>query len=163
MARLTWWHDEHEKELDEHTRTAVIPVIKTIQAKGVSQYGLSAKDSPEIERLETALTPEQLASRWIVSSDPEEHVEKISKYIELGFIHLVFHAPGPDQENFLRLYAEQVLPRLRARYGGLEVSKATRQKELEVENAKLKKLLAEAALKNRQRRTADRLSIARLV
>jgi coenzyme F420-dependent glucose-6-phosphate dehydrogenase len=29
----------------------------------------------------------------------------------------VFHAPGPDQRRFLDLYAKQVLPRLRARYG----------------------------------------------
>jgi coenzyme F420-dependent glucose-6-phosphate dehydrogenase len=28
----------------------------------------------------------------------------------------VFHAPGRDQERFLRLYAEQVLPLLRERY-----------------------------------------------
>jgi coenzyme F420-dependent glucose-6-phosphate dehydrogenase len=35
----------------------------------------------------------------------------------LGFRHLVFHAPGPDQERFLRLYGEQVLPRLRKRFG----------------------------------------------
>ena len=36
--------------------------------------------------------------------------------IALGFTHLVFHAPGPDQRRFLDLYADQVLPRLRARY-----------------------------------------------
>jgi coenzyme F420-dependent glucose-6-phosphate dehydrogenase len=29
----------------------------------------------------------------------------------------VFHAPGPDQARFLRLYSEQVLPRLRAEFG----------------------------------------------
>jgi coenzyme F420-dependent glucose-6-phosphate dehydrogenase len=29
----------------------------------------------------------------------------------------VFHAPGPDQARFLRLYAEQVLPRLRKAFG----------------------------------------------
>ena len=45
------------------------------------------------------------------------HVERIGAYINLGFDHLVFHAPGPDQERFLRLYAEHVLPRLRRRYG----------------------------------------------
>jgi coenzyme F420-dependent glucose-6-phosphate dehydrogenase len=32
----------------------------------------------------------------------------------MGFNHLVFHAPGSDQIRFLRLYAEQVIPRLRA-------------------------------------------------
>ena len=29
-------------------------------------------------------------------------------YVDLGFRHLVFHAPGPDQERFLRLYAKDV-------------------------------------------------------
>ena len=56
-----------------------------------------------MERLAAALPIEQAASRWIVSSDPDEHVEKIQPYIDLGFKHLVFHAPGPDQERFLRL------------------------------------------------------------
>ena len=56
---------------------------------------------------------EQAASRWIVSDDPDEQVERIKPYIDLGFTHLVFHAPGPDQVRFLRLYATEVLPRLR--------------------------------------------------
>jgi coenzyme F420-dependent glucose-6-phosphate dehydrogenase len=67
----------------------------------------------EMERLADALPVERAASRWIVSSDPDEHVEKIRPYVELGFRHLVFHAPGPDQARFLKLYGEQVLPRLR--------------------------------------------------
>jgi coenzyme F420-dependent glucose-6-phosphate dehydrogenase len=52
-----------------------------------------------------------------VSTDPDEHVEKIRAYIDMGFRHLVFHAPGTDQERFLNLYADQVLPRLRAAFG----------------------------------------------
>jgi coenzyme F420-dependent glucose-6-phosphate dehydrogenase len=48
-----------------------------------------------------------------VSTDPEEHVEKIRFYTDLGFTHLVFHAPGNDQRRFLDLYAEKVLPLLR--------------------------------------------------
>jgi coenzyme F420-dependent glucose-6-phosphate dehydrogenase len=71
-------------------------------------------DPLEMERLADALPVERAASRWIVSDDPEEQVEKIRPYIEQGFTHLVFHAPGPDQERFLRLYAKDVLPRLRA-------------------------------------------------
>jgi hypothetical protein len=37
----------------------------------------------------------------------------IKPHLDLGFAHLVFHAPGPDQERFLWLYAKEVLPRLR--------------------------------------------------
>lgn len=78
---------------------------------------VSVEDPLEMERLADALPAERAAKRWIVSDDPEEHVERIRPYIELGFNHLVFHAPGPDQDRFLRLYSEQVLPRLRARFG----------------------------------------------
>ena len=75
---------------------------------------VSVEDPVEMEKLAAALPIERTASRWIVSTDPDEHVAKIKTYVDLGFRHLVFHAPGRDQNRFLRLYGEQVLPRLRA-------------------------------------------------
>ena len=78
---------------------------------------MSVEDPAAMEALADALPIERAASRWIVSDDPEEHVERIGYYVGLGFNHLVFHAPGPDQERFMTLYAEQVMPRLRARFG----------------------------------------------
>ncbi len=78
---------------------------------------MSVEDPLEMERLADALPVERAASRWIVSTDPDEHVEKIKVYHDLGFNHLVFHAPGPDQARFLDLYAEHVLPRLRVKFG----------------------------------------------
>ena len=77
---------------------------------------MSVEDPVEMERLADALPIERAASRWIVSTDPDEHIEKIKPYIEMGFRHLVFHAPGPDQSRFLKLYGEQVLPKLRQRF-----------------------------------------------
>ena len=77
----------------------------------------SVEDPVEMQRLADALPLERAASRWIVSSDPEEQVEKIGYYVGLGFNHLVFHAPGPDQARFLDLYGKEVLPRLRKRFG----------------------------------------------
>jgi coenzyme F420-dependent glucose-6-phosphate dehydrogenase len=78
---------------------------------------VGVEDPVEMERLAAALPLDRAASRWIVSSDPNEQVDKIRPYVELGFRHLVFHAPGPDQARFLKLYAEQVLPLLRAKLG----------------------------------------------
>jgi coenzyme F420-dependent glucose-6-phosphate dehydrogenase len=77
---------------------------------------MGVEDPVEMEKLADALPVERAASRWIVSNDPDEHIERIAPYIELGFSHLVFHAPGPDQERFLRLYAKEVLPRLRKQF-----------------------------------------------
>jgi coenzyme F420-dependent glucose-6-phosphate dehydrogenase len=78
---------------------------------------VSVEDPVEMEKLAAALPLERAASRWIVSADPEFQVEQIRPYVELGFRHLVFHAPGPDQARFLKLYAERVLPLLRKAFG----------------------------------------------
>ena len=77
---------------------------------------VGVEDPMEMEKLADALPVERAASRWIVSDDPDEHIERIAPYIELGFTHLVFHAPGPDQDRFLRLYAKEILPRLREQF-----------------------------------------------
>ena len=73
----------------------------------------SVQDPEEMERLAAALPIERVAKRWIVSSDPDAHVAAIRSYLDYGFDHLVFHAPGADQARFLDLYAEHILPRLR--------------------------------------------------
>jgi coenzyme F420-dependent glucose-6-phosphate dehydrogenase len=56
-------------------------------------------------------------TRFIVSDDPDELVDSIGPYVEVGFNHLVFHGPSDDQERFLRGFCADVLPRLRARFG----------------------------------------------
>ena len=73
-------------------------------------------DPREMERL--ASTVEDVAHRrWLVSSDPDEHIEQLRPYLELGFNHLVFHSPGDRQARFIELYASQILPRLRETWG----------------------------------------------
>lgn len=78
---------------------------------------MSVEDPLEMEKLADALPIERTVKRWIVSDDPDEHIERIRPYVELGFRHLVFHAPGPDQARFLKLYSEHVFPRLRKAFG----------------------------------------------
>ncbi len=75
---------------------------------------VGVEDPREMERLAAQLPVERAASRWIVSDDPDEQVERIMPYLDMGFTHLVFHAPGPDQKRFLELYGEKVLPKLRS-------------------------------------------------
>lgn len=73
-------------------------------------------DAREMEkRAETVA--DQAHRRWLVSSDPEEHIEQIRPYIELGFTHLVFHSPTEDQSRFLQTYSKEILPLLRKRFG----------------------------------------------
>ncbi len=76
---------------------------------------VGVEDPREMERRAAALPIEKAASRWIVSHDPDEHVERIAEYVDMGFTHLVFHFPGPDQRHAIELYRDEIIPRLRSR------------------------------------------------
>jgi coenzyme F420-dependent glucose-6-phosphate dehydrogenase len=71
-------------------------------------------DPVEMERAADALPIEQIAKRWIVGTDPDEVVAQVGQYVDWGFNHLVFHAPGHDQRRFLELFERDLAPRLRA-------------------------------------------------
>ncbi|MGN6606766.1 MAG: glucose-6-phosphate dehydrogenase (coenzyme-F420) [Jatrophihabitans sp.] len=100
----------------DHDREAAMEATRFWGALGLSaEQKAGVEDPVEMQRLADELSTEQTAKRFIVSTDPDEHVEQIAKYLDYGFTHLVFHAPGPDQEKFLRLYGDEILPRLRNR------------------------------------------------
>jgi coenzyme F420-dependent glucose-6-phosphate dehydrogenase len=73
------------------------------------------EDPVEMERLADA-DPLIATKRFIVSDDPDEVVDKVAPYVDLGFSELVFHGPGDDQARFLEAFARDVLPRLRERW-----------------------------------------------
>jgi len=98
--------DSDEQRAFEDTRNWAALALTPEEETGID-------DPLEMERRADALPAARAASRWIVSSDPDEHVEKVRPYLELGFTHLIFHAPGTDQLRFLEQYSREVLPRLR--------------------------------------------------
>lgn len=104
-VKVSFDHD-HERALQD-TRFWAPLALSPEEKMGV-------EDPVEMQRLADALPIERAASRFIVSTDPDEHVARIREYLDLGFTHLVFHGPGHDQERFLRLYGEEIIPRLHA-------------------------------------------------
>jgi coenzyme F420-dependent glucose-6-phosphate dehydrogenase len=72
------------------------------------------EDPIEMERLADAHA-DRAPTRFITSDDPDEIVEKIGTYIDLGFDELVLHFPGDDQATAIDEFAADVLPRLRDR------------------------------------------------
>jgi coenzyme F420-dependent glucose-6-phosphate dehydrogenase len=99
----------------DHDREAAMQATRFWGALALSPEEKTGVEDPvQMQRLADALPAERTASRFIVSTDPDEHVNAIGRYLDLGFTDLVFHAPGPDQETFLRLYGAEILPRLRA-------------------------------------------------
>lgn len=90
---------------------------------GCKWWAALALTPEEKEGIEDPLEMERVAdehadrahTRFIVSNDPEEVVEKIGTYLDLGFEDLVLHAPGGDQKRFLEQFSQDVLPALRKR------------------------------------------------
>lgn len=70
-------------------------------------------DPVEMARLADQLPIEDVARRWIVATSVDEVVEQVQPYLDLGFDHLVFHAPGHDQRAFLDAFGAELLPALR--------------------------------------------------
>jgi len=77
---------------------------------------VGVEDPREMEKRAAALPIEKAASRWIVSHEPDEHVQRIADYVDMGFTHLVFHFPGLDQRHAIDLYRDEILPRLHRRF-----------------------------------------------
>jgi putative transposase len=74
---------------------------------------------------------------------------KRKRYTEEQIIGLLkVHEQGAKLADLIREhgFSEQSFYRWKSKYGGMEVSEAKRLRELEAENARLKKLLAEAEL-----------------
>jgi coenzyme F420-dependent glucose-6-phosphate dehydrogenase len=73
------------------------------------------EDPIDMERAADAAA-DRAHTRFIVSDDPDEVVERIAPYVDLGFTRLVFHFPGTDQRRQLHAFCADVLPRLQSRW-----------------------------------------------
>jgi coenzyme F420-dependent glucose-6-phosphate dehydrogenase len=78
---------------------------------------MNVEDPLQMEKMADALPIGRVASRWIVTNDAEHALERIKPYVDMGFDHLVFHAPGPDQARFLKFFSQALLPLLKKQFG----------------------------------------------
>ena len=107
MIEIKLSYEETEEVALENTRFWS-PLSLTAEQKH------SITDPIEMEAAADALPIETIAKRWIVGTDPDAVVAQIAQYVDWGFNHLVFHAPGGDQRRFMALFERDLAPRLRA-------------------------------------------------
>jgi F420-dependent hydroxymycolic acid dehydrogenase len=63
-------------------------------------------------RAEAEVPLEQVARQWLVSEDPEAHLQALQELMASGATQIFIHSPQPDQAKVIRFYGEQVLPQL---------------------------------------------------
>ncbi|WP_299049996.1 glucose-6-phosphate dehydrogenase (coenzyme-F420) [uncultured Nocardioides sp.] len=103
-----------------HTREEALENCRFWAPLSLSAEQKHQLDDPvEMARAADELPIEQVASRWIIETTPEGVVDAVRPYVEAGFDHLVFHAPGHDQQGFLSSFSSEVVPGLRELQGVL--------------------------------------------
>lgn len=55
---------------------------------------------------------EDFEGRMIISSDPDLHRAEIQKFIDAGFDRIYIHNVGRNQEEFIKVFGREVLPKL---------------------------------------------------
>jgi G6PDH family F420-dependent oxidoreductase len=65
------------------------------------------------EQASQLVPADALRESFVLGNDPERHLEMIKKYADAGFDEVYVANAGPHYEGLFRLYADQVLPRLR--------------------------------------------------
>jgi coenzyme F420-dependent glucose-6-phosphate dehydrogenase len=69
----------------------------------------SPEDFAEIAKL---VRPENFKNRLLISPDLDEHRAYIQQFVDLGFDEIHVHNVGRNQEQFIRAFGEQVIPKL---------------------------------------------------
>ena len=77
--------------------------------------GQLGQDLPTPQHFEQAtqlVTEDKVAEKLPCGPDVDAHVEQIQQYFDAGVDHVYVHQIGPRQEDFIRFFAQEVLPRL---------------------------------------------------
>ena len=93
MIEIKVSYDRDPERAIANTHPWAALALKPEQKEGI-------EDPIEMERVADA-NLDHAPSRFICSADPEEVVERIAVYVELGFEELVLHAPGRTSARFL--------------------------------------------------------------
>jgi probable non-F420 flavinoid oxidoreductase len=105
QVHLSWAESEEEAVGAAHR-----------QWRGNVFPGPLAEDLRLAEQFDAAATfvrPEDMRKSVDISSDPSWHVDNLARYADLGFTTVFCHNVGENQEEFIDVFGEKVLPQLR--------------------------------------------------
>jgi alkanesulfonate monooxygenase SsuD/methylene tetrahydromethanopterin reductase-like flavin-dependent oxidoreductase (luciferase family) len=80
----------------------------------VADQVIAMDDPRAIQRLaEERSPPERVIESWLISRDPQPHIDRLRALFEAGASHVAVHSAQEDQERCIAFYGQQVLPALR--------------------------------------------------
>lgn len=66
----------------------------------------------DFEQIAKLVRLENFEGRMLISSDPDQHRAEIQKYLDLGIDRLYLHNVGRNQEEWIKVFGQSVLPKL---------------------------------------------------
>ncbi len=66
----------------------------------------------QFDALGEFVTLEDIKKKILVSSNIQQHIDSLKKYAALGFEKIILHNVGRNQEEFIKVFGEKVLPKL---------------------------------------------------
>jgi coenzyme F420-dependent glucose-6-phosphate dehydrogenase len=97
-------------ETEEQARKTAFEVWPNAGLEGPLSQELAIPE--HYEAAVKLLSEDDVAETVICGPNPKPHLEAIRDYEQAGYDHVYVHQVGRDQENFLRFYAEEILPKL---------------------------------------------------
>lgn len=67
----------------------------------------------EFEQMAKLVRPEDFEGRMVISEDPDVHRAYIQRFVDLGFDRIYLHNVGRNQRDWIDVFGEQVVPKLK--------------------------------------------------
>ena len=96
----------------ESVEAAMEAAVKEWPNGGMNFPKADIRNPEDFEAMAKLVRPENYKNRVLISPDPAEHAAHIQHFVDLGFDEIYIHNVGRNQEEFIRVYGEQVIPAL---------------------------------------------------
>jgi coenzyme F420-dependent glucose-6-phosphate dehydrogenase len=71
------------------------------------------KNPEDFAAMAKLVRPEDFKNRVLISSDLEQHLAQVQKYVDMGFDEVHVHNVGRNQAEFIEVFGREVLPNLK--------------------------------------------------
>ncbi len=96
----------------ESVEAATEAAVKEWPNGGMPFPKADIRDPEDFEAMAKIVRPENFKNRVLMSPDLEEHTAHLQHFVDLGFTEIYVHNVGRNQEEFVRVYGERVIPAL---------------------------------------------------
>lgn len=70
-------------------------------------------DPKQIEDEGRKLSRERLAQTFVIATNPDEIIKATEPYLRMGFTHVQYLSSSPNENHFIEIMSNRVLPYLR--------------------------------------------------